>query len=193
MLLERYNLATLSESARALDRITRAGAPARRVVALDLDNTALARTLRGLLAGRLDLVEGEADKAAVVIADHDRAGDSAPGRVLRVGAADAPAISHLDPDLILAAATVIAAGYGLERRPAAQRPALVLPPQLSARERQVAELLVDGASNKVIARALDISVHTAKFHVTAILEKLGARNRADAVSIMLREGLLPAG
>jgi DNA-binding NarL/FixJ family response regulator len=33
-------------------------------------------------------------------------------------------------------------------------------------------------------------VHTAKFHVTAILEKLGARNRADAVSIILREGLV---
>ena len=41
-----------------------------------------------------------------------------------------------------------------------------------------------------IARALDISVHTAKFHVTAILDKLGARNRADAVSIILREGLV---
>jgi DNA-binding NarL/FixJ family response regulator len=63
-------------------------------------------------------------------------------------------------------------------------------PNLSARERQVAELLVDGASNKVVARALDISVHTAKFHVTAILEKLGARNRADAVAIILREGLV---
>ena len=50
----------------------------------------------------------------------------------------------------------------------------------------MAALLVDGASNKVIARALDISVHTAKFHVTAILEKLGARNRADAVDIPAR-------
>ena len=66
-----------------------------------------------------------------------------------------------------------------------------LPCRISApRERQVAELLVDGASNKVVARALDISVHTAKFHVTAILEKLGARNRADAVAIILREGLV---
>ncbi|WP_374626938.1 hypothetical protein [Devosia sp.] len=35
-----------------------------------------------------------------------------------------------------------------------------------------------------------MSVHTAKFHVTAILDKLGARNRADAVSIILREGLV---
>ncbi len=116
--------------------------------------------------------------------------------MLRVGADEARrnAIDSLDPGLILAAATLIGAGYALERetveRDVTQRLPGSLLPRLSARERQVAELLVDGASNKVIARALDISVHTAKFHVTAILEKLGARNRADAVSIILREGLV---
>jgi DNA-binding CsgD family transcriptional regulator len=62
--------------------------------------------------------------------------------------------------------------------------------RLSAREQQVAELLVEGASNKLIARRLGISVHTAKFHVAAVLEKLGARNRADAVAIVMREGLV---
>jgi DNA-binding CsgD family transcriptional regulator len=62
------------------------------------------------------------------------------------------------------------------------------PARLSARERQVASLLVEGASNKQIARNLAISVHTAKFHVAAVLEKLGARNRADAVALILREG-----
>ncbi|MEO8686070.1 MAG: LuxR C-terminal-related transcriptional regulator [Devosia sp.] len=41
-----------------------------------------------------------------------------------------------------------------------------------------------------MARQLDISVHTAKFHVTAVLDKLGARNRADAVALILREGLV---
>jgi DNA-binding NarL/FixJ family response regulator len=55
---------------------------------------------------------------------------------------------------------------------------------------QVAALLLDGASNKAIARALEISVHTAKFHVTAVLDKVGARNRADAVAIIMREGLI---
>ncbi len=63
-------------------------------------------------------------------------------------------------------------------------------PRLSQREQEVAGLLLEGASNKIIARELDISVHTAKFHVTQILDKLGARNRADAVSVILREGLI---
>jgi DNA-binding NarL/FixJ family response regulator len=63
-------------------------------------------------------------------------------------------------------------------------------PGLTPREGEVAALLLEGASNKAIARRLDISVHTAKFHVTQILEKLGAQNRADAVSIILRDGLV---
>ena len=50
--------------------------------------------------------------------------------------------------------------------------------------------MVEGAPNKAIARALGISVRTAKFHVAAILAKLGAHNRAEAVAIALREGLI---
>lgn len=61
---------------------------------------------------------------------------------------------------------------------------------LTPREMETLTLLADGASNKVIARQLNISVHTAKFHVAAVLTKLQARNRADAVAIGLRHGLL---
>ena len=91
-----------------------------------------------------------------------------------------------DPALAEAAALLAAAGYVVLPPPLehAERP------RLSAREQQVAALLLDGSSNKLIARALDISVHTAKFHVTAVLDKVGARNRADAVAIILREGLI---
>ncbi|MDW6024649.1 helix-turn-helix transcriptional regulator [Mesorhizobium sp. BAC0120] len=64
------------------------------------------------------------------------------------------------------------------------------PVALTQRERQVLALLAEGASNKLIARKLDISVHTAKFHVAAILEKLGAVNRTDAIAIAMREGLV---
>ena len=51
-------------------------------------------------------------------------------------------------------------------------------------------VIVDPESNKSIARRLDISVHTAKFHVAAVLAKLGARNRSDAVAIGMRRGLV---
>ena len=50
--------------------------------------------------------------------------------------------------------------------------------------------MVDGAPNKLIARVLGISARTAKFHVAAILAKLHAQNRAGAVAIALRDGLV---
>lgn len=63
-------------------------------------------------------------------------------------------------------------------------------PTLSPRETEVLALLAEGAPNKVIARRLNISVHTAKFHVAAILIKLGAANRTDAIAIAMRQGLV---
>lgn len=57
---------------------------------------------------------------------------------------------------------------------------------LSAREREVLELLVEGASNKEIARRLGISAHTAKFHVRQITDKLDAVGRTDAVAVALQ-------
>ncbi|RWC40007.1 helix-turn-helix transcriptional regulator [Mesorhizobium sp.] len=63
-------------------------------------------------------------------------------------------------------------------------------PALSPRESEVLALLAEGAPNKVIARRLNFSVHTAKFHVAAILIKLGAANRTDAIAIAMRQGLV---
>lgn len=51
---------------------------------------------------------------------------------------------------------------------------------LTDREREVAELLVRGMSNKLIARSLSISDHTAKFHVNNVIAKLGGSTRVDA-------------
>jgi two-component system nitrate/nitrite response regulator NarL len=53
-------------------------------------------------------------------------------------------------------------------------------PKLSAREAQILEYLRDGASNKVIARRLNLSESTVKVHVKAILKKVGAYNRTQA-------------
>ena len=61
---------------------------------------------------------------------------------------------------------------------------------LSSREREVLSLLVAGASNKEIALALDVSISTVKFHVAAIIQKLGARSRVDAAAIAVRAGMV---
>ena len=53
--------------------------------------------------------------------------------------------------------------------------------QLSPREREVFALIVQGLTNKEIASHLGISESTAKFHVSAILKKCGARSRLDVV------------
>jgi two-component system, NarL family, response regulator YdfI len=61
---------------------------------------------------------------------------------------------------------------------------------LTAREREVLEMLAQGLGNKEIATRLKISDHTVKFHVGSILGKLGAATRTEAVSIALRRGLI---
>lgn len=61
---------------------------------------------------------------------------------------------------------------------------------LSAREREVLALLGRGLSNKLIARELHISEHTVKFHVSALLGKLDATSRTEAVTLATRRGLL---
>jgi DNA-binding CsgD family transcriptional regulator len=62
--------------------------------------------------------------------------------------------------------------------------------QLTARELEVLALLAEGASNKLIARRLGISTHTAKYHVASLLEKLDAVSRADVVASAARIGVL---
>ncbi len=67
----------------------------------------------------------------------------------------------------------------------------VLPDEaLTSREREVLELLSRGLPNKLIARRLQISEHTVKFHVSSIYSKLGASSRTDAVSRGFRRGFI---
>jgi DNA-binding NarL/FixJ family response regulator len=61
---------------------------------------------------------------------------------------------------------------------------------LTPREQQVLQLLAQGASNKMIARRLEITPHTAKFHVASIVAKLAASGRTDAVAKAMRLGLV---
>jgi NarL family two-component system response regulator LiaR len=61
---------------------------------------------------------------------------------------------------------------------------------LSGREREVLELLVEGLSNGQIAERLTISPATVRFHVSSILRKLGASSRAEAVSLAWQHHLV---
>ena len=73
-------------------------------------------------------------------------------------------------------------------RPAFPRALLAEP--LTPREISVLGMLAEGLSNKEVAMRLSISEHTAKFHISSILGKLGASSRTEAVMLGLRQGLL---
>jgi len=75
---------------------------------------------------------------------------------------------------------------GMPEPPASQGDEMGLTP----REQEVLALLAEGASNKLIARRLGISVHTAKFHVGSLLNKFDAVGRTDAVAHAARLGVL---
>ncbi|MER9232824.1 helix-turn-helix transcriptional regulator [Mesorhizobium sp. M0622] len=183
-------------------------------------SAALAATddLRPVLAGEVD-GSGAMDVAIVDDHDvQGRLVDAAMPRVLlssratRQRPADtvfAVLPAAADELLIAAAARLAAAGYRVSRDSHAlsdrhddfafhdsdrfeEEPTdeHIVRPTLSPRESEVLALLAEGAPNKVIARRLNISVHTAKFHVAAILTKLGAANRTDAIAIAMRQGLV---
>lgn len=78
----------------------------------------------------------------------------------------------------------------LDPRVASRVAALSHAPRLSARERDVLRLVVAGKSNKEIAAALEVAERTVKFHMTSIFNKLGAENRAQAVTIAHERGLV---
>lgn len=71
-----------------------------------------------------------------------------------------------------------------------ERNAVGLAEELTPRELEVLQLLAEGLSNKGIADRLRISEHTAKYHVNAILGKLGAQTRTEAVARAARLGLV---
>jgi DNA-binding CsgD family transcriptional regulator len=98
----------------------------------------------------------------------------ADGEVALVGTAE-------DADLVVSERVVSTVAPG----------AVALGGALTARELDVLRLVARGLSNKEIAADLGITTHTVKYHLAAVLEKLGVRSRTEAVSLGVRTGLVP--
>ena len=159
------------------------------------------------ILGELGLEPVELDEEAVVW-DVGRGGLDAPeGAVLALArdvdgaraalAAGASGVLARDGDPARIAAAVAAVAAGLRVLDERFDALLDLGPReegpdepLTAREQEVLELLAAGLSNRLIGRRLGTSEHTVKFHVNALLQKLAAKNRTDAVVKATRMGLL---
>lgn len=102
--------------------------------------------------------------------------DAAPERLVAALRAVVAGLAALDPALIA-------------RLPGSAPAAPV--ERLTPREAEVLALLAEGLANRAIAQRLGISEHTVKFHLNAILGKLGAQSRTEAVVLAIRLGLLP--
>lgn len=183
-------------------------------VALASEDPLARAGLAALLAGRADVSIVEDGTAAdAVLWDAGLPGTAGPSwppggaPVVALVASDAQAAEALRagaravlqrgaPGDTLAAA-LVAAARGLAVLEPALAHGWLRPPEeaepgggLTAREREVLGLLAEGLGNKAIAARLGISEHTAKFHVNAILSKLGAESRAAAIVKAARLGLV---
>ena len=85
---------------------------------------------------------------------------------------------------------VLDAALAVAVLPARDPEAELLVEALTPRELEVVQLLAEGLSNRAIAHRLEISEHTVKFHVNAILGKLDAQSRTEAVVRATRVGLI---
>jgi DNA-binding NarL/FixJ family response regulator len=147
----------------------------------------------------VDALAPEARRPPIVLL----AGAAAPALSPRLLRAGVRAVLPQDASAVETVAAVEAAAAGLVvlhasavatlgPRPSdgPRRAELRAGPALTARELEVLAMMAEGAGNRAIAGRLGISTHTVKFHIAAILDKLNARTRAEAVAIGMRLGLL---
>jgi DNA-binding NarL/FixJ family response regulator len=150
------------------------------VVAWDVgpgDETAAARRLPDAPVVAILWDEAQGAEAVAAGARGIVLRDTAPERLVAALEAVARGLMVIDPVL---------SDLVPRRRPV---PSDLIEP-LTPRENEVLQLLAEGRSNKSIAARLGISEHTAKFHVNAILGKLGATTRTEALAQAARLGLV---
>jgi DNA-binding CsgD family transcriptional regulator len=127
------------------------------------------------------------ENADVVLADGDASAASGP-RTVSLGGHDDEVAGRLPADATAEQidAALRAVANGLIVRPAEPSFEQLADENLGAlltpREIEVLSAVSTGLGNKAIARSLDISLHTVKFHLESIFRKLGVRTRAEAVA-----------
>lgn len=158
------------EGARLIARI-RAAQPRAQVVAMsDMDNRDLVR--RALAAGATGYLLSDAQDAEIACAL----------RALETGGV------ALDPRVARRVLDMLAVSM---RRGAGARPDAAEPPRrLRPRELQLLRLIADGLSNRQIADALEVSIHTVEFHARNAYRKLEVKSRTQAILEASRHGLL---
>jgi two-component system nitrate/nitrite response regulator NarL len=143
-------------------------------------------------AGHAAFLEEVPEGPAVLALVEDAAGARA---ALAAGAAGA-VLRASEAATVCAALSAVAQGLSVSprglthRRPVSPRRTLATAEDFTPREREVLALLSEGLPNRAIAERLGISRHTVKFHVNALLQKLGVEGRTEAVVQAARLGLV---
>jgi LuxR family transcriptional regulator, maltose regulon positive regulatory protein len=177
--LARLQLATGA----ALAAQTRLESLARRFEAARLALPAWRLRLMSMLARRRAR-DGELSAAEAQDALEPIVREGLAGLLLEVGPLVLPVLLQLEGTLPPAIISVLTQLRGWQAHPPRQRP------QLSAKETEVLQLLIAGQPNKAIARALNVTENTVKFHLKQVFHKLGVDSRSAAISAALRQGFV---
>ena len=176
----------------SIDDLTRVEDLQPEVVLLDLDSPSDESLLAAIQSGGalvnsslLILTEDPESLAVDVLGSGLRAilpRYATPEEIIAAIQAAATGLVALHPDIFDSVLSRIRPGQQSELDPSGQI--------LTPREIEVLRMIADGLGNKEIASKLSISDHTVKFHISSIFAKLGASNRAEAVTLGIRHGLI---
>lgn len=192
------DITVVGEAATGTEAVAMASALKPDVISMDVQMP----DMDGIEATKRIVADGDVHAAIAIVTTFDR--DDYLFSALDAGASGF-LLKNGTPEELIAAVRVLAAGDGMlapevTRRvvqryataapdAASPAPAYALPEPLTDREAEVLALVAEAMSNAEIATALFIGEATVKTHVSRILQKLGARDRVQAVVLAHRHGL----